>query len=238
MVLTQPVFFLTHLGIGDLFYSIGAIRFLAKHFNEVRVVFQSIHKDIYDSLYHDLPNVKPIFTNHWGGNFIESQGCTLFLGGGYSHKPISGYPDYPYEFYDQMGLKRSILKDYFYIPRLPEYKELWAQMPSRYIFIHEQSTVGTLDIFSKLNTDLLVLDPNKNHYAENHTYYALAQLAVNKPSPVYHMYLIENAEELHLVESCYIALAHQLDISNVKVKKGYFTREGDSIKTFGMFERD
>ena len=240
MVITQPIFFQTHLALGDIFYSIGAIRFLAKHFNEIRLVFQYIHKDVFDSLFHDVPNIKPVFTNHWGNhyNFIEAMGCTLFLGGGYNQKPISGYPDYPYEFYDQMGLKRSILKDYFYIPRLPEYKVLWEQMPSRYIFIHETSTVGTFDIFSRLDTNLLVLDPNKNHYTEDHPHYANAQLAVNKPSPVYHVYLIENAEELHLVESCYIALAHQLDISRVKVKKGYFTREGDSIKTFGIFERD
>jgi hypothetical protein len=130
------------------------------------------------------------------------------------------------------------MKDYFHIPRLEEYKQLWEQMPARYIFIHEEASKQKVDIFSKLNTDLLVLDPNKNHYTEGHPYYEKAQLTVNKPSPVWHMYIIENAEELHLVESCYISLAHQLDISRVKKKMGYLKRLGDSIATFGIFQRE
>lgn len=237
----MSVFFQSHPALGDLFYSIGAIRFLATHFNEVRLVCNDTNKDVFYSLFNDLPNIKPIYVNHgyFMCNSSEARGCHLFLGGGYNLvNPTNGYPDYPYCFYDQMGLKRSILKDYFYIPRLPEYKELWEQMPKRYIFIHEESTVGTFDIFSNLHTDLLVLDPRKNHYTKDHPFYEKAQLTVKKPSPVFHIHLIENAEELHLVESCYIALAHQLDISRVKVKKGYFTRESDSIKTFGIFQRD
>jgi hypothetical protein len=227
------------MGLGDLFYSIGAIRFLATHFNEVRLVCKDTNKDVFDSLFHDLPNIKPIYVNHNYSmyNSPEARGCHLFLGGGYNvTNPTKA--EYPYCFYDQMGLKKSILKDYFNIPRLPEYKELWEKMPKRYIFIHEESTCGTLDIFSNLQTDLLVLDPRKNHYAKNHPFYEKAQLTVKKPSPTFYIYIIENAEELHLVESCYIALAHQVDVSRVKVKKGYLTREGDSIKTFGIFQRD
>ena len=236
----MSVFFQSHPALGDLFYSIGAIRFLATHFNEVRLVCKD--KDVFYSLFNDLPNIKPIYVNHdyFMCNSPEARGCHLFLGGGYNlvNPTNEKYPEYPHLFYDQMGLKRSILKDYFYIPRLPEYKELWEQMPERYIFIHEESTFGTFDIFLNLHTDLLVLDPRKNHYTKDHPFYEKAQLTVKKPSPVYHIHLIENAEELHLVESCYIALAHQLDISRVKVKKGYFTRKADSIKTFGIFQRD
>ena len=246
----KSAFFHVHFGIGDLFYSIGAIRYLATQYDEVRVPYPLKHRMIFFSLFHDVPNVKMICSDMFYSNTVSgpyfiydaSKNCDLFLCGEFkinrTTPVLSDTSPYPYCFYDDIGLERSIMKDYFYIPRLPMYKKLWEQMPERYIFIHEQWSGGHVDIFSKLNTDLLVLDPNKNHYQWDHPYHKKAQLAVGKQSPVWHIYLIENAEELHLVESCYVCLAHQLDLSKVKVKKGYLKREGDSIKTFGIFQRD
>jgi hypothetical protein len=241
----KKAFFHVHFGIGDLFYTIGAIRYIAKLYDEVRIPFWYKHTLVFESLFHDLPHVKMIpstSTTRVCYSYEEAKGCTLLLCGDFNvnrSTPIcSEESPYPYCFYDDIEIPRSFMKDYFHIPRLEEYKQLWEQMPARYIFIHEEASKQKVDIFSKLNTDLLVLDPNKNHYTEGHPYYEKAQLTVNKPSPVWHMYIIENAEELHLVESCYISLAHQLDISRVKKKMGYLKRLGDSIATFGIFQRE
>lgn len=241
----KRAFFHVHFGIGDLFYSIGAIRYLATQYEEVRVPFWYEHGAIFHDLFQDLKHVIMIPSNSHVMRFYNypaAKGCDILLCGEcniYRTTPIcSDESRYPFCFYDDVGLPRSIMKDYFHIPRLPEYKQLWEQMPERYIFIHEQWSGGHVDIFSKLKTDLLVIDPNKNNYPKDHPYYEKAQLVVGKPTPLWHIYLIENAEELHLVESCFVCLAHQLDLSRVKIKKGYLERYGDSIKTFGIFQRD
>ena len=241
----KNVFFHVHFGIGDLFYSIGAIRYLATQYEEVRVPCWYTNDAVFHALFHDLKNVKMIPTNSSAAhfyNYTAAKGCDILLCGAYNiYRTTPNCSDdspYPCCFYDDIGLTRSIMKDYFHIPRLPEYKQLWEQMPERYIFIHEQWTGGRVEIFANLKTDLLILDPNKNNYPNDHPYYEKAQLVVEKPSPIWHIYLIENAEELHLVESCFVCLAHQLDLSRVKIKKGYLEREGDSIKTFGIFQRD
>jgi hypothetical protein len=250
----QVAFFHTHLGLGDLIYCVGAVRFLVTKFKEVRVTCWHENKDIFESLFHDLPNVIAILTNRHDFQFYNygdyAKGCTFFLGGlynPYKHSTMesccSEISPYPYCFYDDMELPRTIMKEYFYIPRLPEYKELWEQLPEKYIFIHEQSTVRTVDIFSKLNTELLVLDPNKNNYSKEHPFYEKAQLTVGKRSILNHVYVMENAQELHLVDSSFLALAHQLDLTNVKKKVSYDIDRGlvddfySCATTFGIFQR-
>jgi len=247
----QVAFLHTHLGLGDLFYCIGAIRFLATRFAQVRVTCWHENKEIFQSLFHDLPNVIGISTTMHAYNFYHyecSKGCILFIGGIYKGRDTlesccSENSPYPYCFYDDMSIPRAIMKEYFHIPVLPEYKKLREQLPEKYIFIHEQSTAGTVGIFSTLNTDLLVLDPNKNNYPKEHQFYEKAQLTVGKHTPVYHVTVMENAQELHLVDSCYLALAHQLDLTRVQKKIAYDIDRGltgdyyNCATTFGIFQR-
>ena len=149
-----------HLGIGDLIYGVGAIRFLATKFKEVRVVCWRKNHIIFDSIFNDTKNIIPVLTDNGSFHFYnyeESAGCALFLGGLYNvfkHSRIEDTAaDYPYSMYDDLEIPRSIMKDYF---RVPKYKELWEYIPDRFIFIHENSTEGHVDIFSKLKTNLKI----------------------------------------------------------------------------------
>ena len=62
---------------------------------------------------------------------------------------------------------------------------------------------------------MLILDINLNHYPEDHSFYALAGSVVGKPLLQYKT-VLENAAEIHLLESSLYCFANHLDLSRVK----------------------
>jgi hypothetical protein len=242
-------FFYTHSGMGDLIYCIGAIRYLATQFENVYVVVWDKYMHIFNALFNDVKNVHALTTaRHDLGalDYIHSNNlgeCALFLSGAY--KPRSDpvcTPDspYPYCFYDDMGMPRSIMKDYFHVPRRPDLLQVVGQP---YIFIHNIASCLTLDI--NISTDLFIIDPSNNRYPPGHPHFERAQAFVML-NVIDYVDILENAEELHLIDSCFLALAHQLDLSKVKKKVAYTSerekveaRNGDHLncaKTFKIFE--
>ena len=105
--------------------------------------------------------------------------------------------------------------------------------------MHQQSSVQKLAIVDKLlaaGEKRLILDLNQNHYdpTTHPKEFELAKLVVNAPVLDY-TYLIESAEELHMIESSIYCLASHLDLSRVK-RRVCYAPWGGNAERLGLFE--
>jgi hypothetical protein len=252
----KKAFLFAHLGLGDAFWMNGAVRYLSTCYDEVVVASKSKYLKNVAAIYADDPTIKilpiaddehgesELFTSYMQG-FWDEQGFKTFICGNYL---ASSYPtlpteawiyDFPYCFYDDLKMPRSYRKDYFYMPTHPEAVKLLADVKdksSRWIIVHQQSQKLTLPIWEKLaliEKDP-ILDLNVNHYPVGHPHWPIAELVVNKPLYAYTL-LLEQAAEIHLLESSVYCLASHLDLSRVAVKKCYASCGGSDVR-IGVFE--
>ena len=226
----RQAFFYGHLGLGDMFWMNGAVRYLATAFDEVVVVCKERNLANGIAMYADDPTIhpfplkdeisdRPFFT--WR-HFVEKDGITVFTCG--QHTSTPQVYEFPHSFYDDLKLSRDIRTRYFHVPTVAEATVLYDKVKHmKYAVIHEQSSVKTLQICDAVNKEkptLLLLDINRNHYAPDHNYYSLAEIVVGKPI-LHYKILLENAEEIHLLESSLYCFASHLDLSKVKVRYCY-----------------
>lgn len=240
----------THLGLGDMLWMNGAVRYLATDYDEVHVVCKERNKVNAVTMYTDDPTIKILVvkgdedlqpwekTREW---FIN-QGYDVYSCGFFAPQEKKGIYDLPNSFYDDMKIPREYRRTYFHVPVYPEAKEMaeaFKDIP--YIVVHQQSSQKTLPIVETLRASgekRLILDLNKNHYEPTQPEWVLAELVVNKPILEY-INLFEGAEELHMIESSLYCLASHLDLSRVKRKVCYepwgFER-GIGAERLGVFE--
>jgi len=250
----KKAFFYGHLGLGDMFWLNGAVRWLATCYDEVLVVCKKKYGVNVAALYADDPTIKlhlieddaeiQPFYEYYRGQW-EAKGYTVYACGNHLVNPqqMPTQPwiyEFPYSFYDDLKIPRSVRKDYFYIPTNPESDALvrlvknWS---SRYIVVHQQSQNKRLEIWDKVaksNTNDPIFDLNENHYPLGHPYYILAEMIVNKPLYAYKG-LLEQAAEIHLLESSVYCMASHLDLSSVVVKKCYDAFDSSNTR-IGVFE--
>jgi len=124
------------------------------------------------------------------------------------------------------------------VPRTEAARQLASVFLNRpYILVHQQSSVQTLAILDKLRAageKRLLLDLNKNPYNIEDEEYEIAQSVVNKPVLDY-TYLLENADELHMIESSIYCLASHLDLSKVR-RRVCYAPWGGNAERLGVFE--
>jgi hypothetical protein len=223
-----------HLGMGDMYWMNGAVRFFSTVYDEVIVVTKTNNVSNTALMYQDDPTIKvwPVpfdvkiedITSHLSEHVMIA--CGLASG--------VGAENYPDSFYVDMGLDPSIREIYFHHANSPESEILASQIEEPHILIHESKSNASIDLSHKFNPDKqLVLNIGRNIYPEEHRYHKLAELFVNKPL---HCYIdtIERAEELHLIESSLACLAIHLNLSNVKTKKIY--EASSNFVNLGVFE--
>jgi hypothetical protein len=237
-------FFFGHLGLGDVFWLLGAVRYFATCYDEVILVTWKRYEANVRRIFDDDPTIilfcVETYTDIYPFNEvykpqIESQGIKVLTCGQHGYNPIY---DFPLSFYDDLGIPRSIRTSYFYIPNTIESEAIWQLVNSiapKYIVVHQQSQNTTLPIWQHVakSTALLILDLNKNHYSENHSFFKIAELVVGKPLFSYKK-LLEEATEIHLLESSVYCMATHLDLSRVKVKLCYAAFD-NSNERLGVF---
>lgn len=239
---TQCVIY-THLGMGDMIWMNGAVRYLATMYDKVLVICKRNNENNVREMYSDDMTIKVITIKDDAEIlpfdktkvFFNRHGYDVYACGANVGKPVF---DLPNSFYDDLGIDRSVRTEYFYYCR-PKWTELFAEVHKfgSYVFIHEQSLSNpriNKSIYEELFKDdsRLILDPNKNHYLPAHQFYDIAEKVVGL-SLSHYVDLIENAEELHMVESSFYCLASHLDLSRVSVKKCYFPH--DPPERLGVF---
>jgi DNA gyrase/topoisomerase IV subunit A len=215
-----------HLGLGDMFWMNGAVRYLATAYDEVAVVCKERNKVNVAAMYADDPTIHPFIIEddyilhpfHLKRKIIEDQGVTIYSCGQHIQAPIY---EFPHSFYDDFGLDRSIRTRYFHVPENSEAIQLYLAISSvspKYIVVHQQSSSKTLPIWdavNKKNPNIPILDVNTNHYSKGHPFHEIAELIVGKPL-LHYKTLLELATEIHLLESSLYCFASHLDLSTVK----------------------
>lgn len=241
----KKAFFYGHLGLGDMFWMCGAVRYLATCYDEVVVVCKEKYINNVKLMYMDDPTIKlyPIVDDYVLHPFqtaakpnIESNlGMEVYACGYHSASPR--IYEFPLCFYDDLKLERSIRSEYFYVPTTDNAFELYHEVQNiRYFIIHQQSQNKTLPIWESLYKrypNILLLDLNTNHYDTSHPFYEKANLVINKPLLSYKL-LLENATEIHLLESSVYCFASHLDLSKVTEKICYdsFDHSNERIGIF------
>ena len=226
--------FLGHLGLGDQIWLSGAVRYLARMYDYLHVVCKLSNRDTLTTLYSDLPAVQLVTVKHGYNIFptIVSKGyCFPIQPGKYAQiyecgfykKPTSlvNMEDLPGEFYDDLGLNRSIRTTHFSLPPLPNSRQLYEPLIGmKYIFVQTRSSEDITPIVSWDINRILTIDPNINQYSPDHSWYELAERFVGKPFLDY-CDTIKHASELHLVNSSFYTLASQISPLDAKVKLCY-----------------
>lgn len=249
----KKAFLYGHLGLGDMFWLNGAVRYLATCYDEVLVVCKKKYEANVAALYTDDPTIKlhlieddaelfpfvPVHRTIW-----ETKGYTVYACGNHLINPVippmtHWIYEFPLCFYDDMKIPRSIRGDYFYMPTHPEADSLLRlvkQWSPRYIVVHQQSQNKRLPIWDKVSETSSdpIFDLNENHYPLGHPYYIIADMVVNKPLYAYKR-LLEEAAEIHLLESSVYCMASHLDLSRVLVKKCYDAFDSSNTR-IGVFE--
>ena len=242
----KRAFVYTHLGLGDMYWMNGAVRYLATAYDEVHVVCKKKYEVNALAMYADDPSIKLFLIDDdadlhpWPirRHFFADQGFSVYSCGFFAPKPDKAIYELPYSFYDDMAIPRDIRTRYFHVPRTEEARKLADTFVGRpYVLVHQQSSVKKLAIVSKLRAageKRLLLDLNENHYSVGDEEYKLAQSVVNKPVLDY-TYLLENAEELHMIESSIYCLASHLDLSKVG-RRICYAPWGGNAERLGVFE--
>jgi len=242
----KRAFVYTHLGLGDMYWMNGAVRYLATAYDEVHVVCKKKYEKNAAAMYADDPSIKLHLINDdvdlhpWPtrSHYFADQGFTVYGCGFFAPKQEKAIYDLPHSFYDDMGIPRGIRTSYFHVPRTEVAASLAAAFVGRpYIVVHQQSSVQTLQIVEKLlNETRLIVDLNRNQVdpVADPTGHALAELVVNKPLVDY-TYLLEGAEELHMIESSIYCMASHLDLSRVK-RRVCYEPWGGNAERLGVFQ--
>ena len=239
----------THLGLGDMYWMNGAVRYLATDYDEVYVICKNRNKENAKAMYKDDPTIRLVTIESdeelqpWPEKraIFEQKGFTVFGCGFFADKPDNERRIYnlPISFYDDLNLPISVRTTYFNVPYTKDAEDLAAfysiGFTIPYILVHQQSSVKKINLAEKfLPSMILVLDINENHYPESHQYYEMAARAVNKPMLDYTR-LAENAKEIHLIESSFYCLISHLDLSRVE-KKVCYDPWGGNAERLGVFE--
>jgi len=242
----KKAFVYSHLGLGDMFWMNGAVRYLATAYDEVIVVCKKRNEKNATAMYDDDPTIKLLLVDDdkdlypWAVNATQffQKGFAIYSCGQHALKPDRSIYDMPHCFYDDMMIPREIRNSYFHVPRSPASKDMYKWFGTLpYIVVHEESSVQKLPIAKGMlerGEKRLILDLNKNTYYETHGWHAAAARVVGKPLLDY-IDLIEGAEELHMIESSVYCLASHLDLSKVK-RKVCYKPWGGNAERLGIFE--
>lgn len=229
----KKVVLYSHLGLGDMFWMNGAVRYLATDYDEVLVICKKRNEVNVRAMYSDDPSIKlfiidddsDLYPWHVKKSMFSDQGYKVLGCGGFSDREEPILYNLPESFYDDIGIPFNVRRTYFHVPRTEAAIELAKIYTMPYIVIHAESSVQKILLAEMLRSQgekRLILDLNKNTYSRysNPVEWDLAQNVIGKPLLDYTV-LIEGAAELHMIESSIYCMASHLDLSKVEKKVCY-----------------
>ena len=87
-------------------------------------------------------------------------------------------------------------------------------------YLSDFQKLSDMSFLNNMKSEYLLINCAMNMYSKDEYYYSLAERFVNR-YVIHYSKVIENAIELHLVDSGINAFVQQLDLSKVSVKKIY-----------------
>jgi hypothetical protein len=235
---------IAHLGLGDHIGLNGAVRFLALQYDEVAVVVRDNNYLSVKAMYADNPAIRLLVfgnradylrqpTSTSAGECIDynPEDYTAVYRSGFYAYPRHGFDELPHTFYRDMGMDPSIRHIYFNVPRTGSTYELYKPFENqKYIFVQQKSSDTFTNLITWDKDETLTLDPNVNMYEPGHKWHDLANTVVNKPFMDY-VLLLENADEVHTVDSSFYCLACYLTLK-AHTKRCYARDTGVLIPTY------
>ena len=229
--------FVGHMGMGDIINLNGAIRYASVQVDHLFVVCRKMFVDNLRSMIGDDPYIEIIPCENHVIDVFEIKNRKEINGRKITNWFISGnwlnwkrtYEDLPIPFYRDLQFPLEIRKSFFYYDR-PANELSVPEVP--YIFAHVTASSG-----SKINIEntrnLLIIDPNTNHYPEGHQFHNLAKQYVDKPIFTYGR-VIENADEIHVTDSAFYCLACYLPLK--ATNKKCYNRETGEVSSQYIFQ--
>lgn len=234
--------------MGDNIIFIGAVRYLSTCYDKVIVVCKNINVNNVKLFYSDDSDIemftidhhltsssiiinqfKEKYKNHLNPNNLDIYTCGPCQIINKTAIPVKN--NIPFNFYMDCNIDYKYFWKYFYIPESVESKELFNKLNTNYLFIHNIASTGevfTINYIEKnFNIDrnkILIINPNKNLYNQEHQFYNLAQIFINLPL-IYYVDTIINADKLFLTDSSFLCLSLNLSI---KTKNCYYYSRGNS----------
>lgn len=221
----RRAFVLHHLGLGDHLCMVGAVRYIALQHDETVVVCKRTNVKNVASFFADDPSIKFEVDNEISTCSTDDY-TNVYLSGEHAGK-YDNWGDFPFCFYDDMKIDRSIRYTYFHVPETPAARALVPDIP--YMFVHQTFTGTGGGVIRSMITwdinDILTLDPNINFYPKEHPWHTLAESVVNRPFLDY-TELIRHAKEIHVVNSSFYCLAAHLELDTL-VARCYLRESGE-----------
>jgi mannose-6-phosphate isomerase-like protein (cupin superfamily) len=155
--------------------------------------------------------------------------------GMYNKNPNPPYP-FPTGFYKDLGLDFMTCRKGFAWACKPAASQpllltILKQLSIGHVFVHDTSSTTkgesiSIDVFASIDkTKTIALNPDRNMYESTHPFYYLAQLAVRTPTQYQNILeyipIMETAQSLYLIDSCYFSMSAFIDLSKVRMKKLY-----------------
>ena len=197
-----------HLGLGDHIICNGMVNYLSSIFSEIYIPVKEKNYDNVLYLYKDIKPVIPFSIKRVNAetekieieDFSKKNNLEILkVGFDKISKPFN------LGFYKQIGIPYSYSFDYFSIPNNVKAQNLLSKsmkehfnIKNDYTLIHNESSMGDLDLDLKLNFKPIYikrdLDPYKNIFLYRD--------------------LIENANEIHCIDSSFLHLVERLNTNS------------------------
>ena len=234
---------LGHFGLGDMIGLNGAVRFIALQHDETYLACAPSNLATVTAMYADMPSIKVVAGAQSGYikpptatspgesvNYDPTFFTNVYRSGFYKqgHELMN---DLPSCFYRDMGLEPAVRHTFFHVPHSQASRDLHSMIGGlSYIFVQRKSSDNFTDLVKWDRNEVLTIDPNVNIYSPGEPWYDLAQVFVNRPFFDY-VDTIENATEIHTVDSSFYCLASYLTTKAVN-KKCYDRVSGALIPSY------
>lgn len=211
-----------HLGLGDMFTVVGAIRYYSIKYDEVITFSKSHNYSTVKNIFADDNSIKIEIADdarmyqlldevYSKGEYdILKMGC---------HVPNKVWYGHFYDdFYTDVSLTPDIRFSYFHISRNFEYEQkLYDDTVGKigeYIFVHDKlERKFDLSNFVDLQ-DKYVYNPNYNYYPEGHKYHHIWNGMHDNITS--YATIIENASEIYVIDSSFFCLLAHLNLKASK----------------------
>jgi hypothetical protein len=233
-----------HMGLGDHIGLVGAVRYIALQHDETVVVCKQQYANNIQSFFADNPSIQlwivygayvngkyPTDTVQGESVLYDPKDWTNVYRSGFYKLPNHGFENLPSCFYLDMGIDPSVRHSHFYLPTTEEANKLYNLVRDMsYIFVQQVSSSNNISLIQWDINETFTIDPNKNVYPIDHSWYELANKFINCPF-IYYTELIKHAKEIHTVDSSFYCLACYLTL-DATVKRCYNRDTGILIPTY------
>jgi hypothetical protein len=191
------------MGLGDMILCNAIIRNICKHYEQVVAFVKPEYSQSISFMYRDLKNLELITINEVDiDNILSSVDIDnkIWVGFGNIEHLLEAFR-FDECFYKQVGLKFDRRWSDFYVDRdLKEEKKLLERFnlkPGEYIFVHDDSIRGYNISDRFFSSDLQIFRPDQSE--QNIFNYCT---------------ILENAKEIHVMDSCFKHVADSLYLTN------------------------